>query len=106
MADTQSKVKVASLGTRETVLKARVVVAATAAANALHQTAVTFDTAFSAIPDVLGISIQSDGASRGVANVNGLSTTGFTMNLIQTQTVDVNTGSHNIDVVFSGTRAI
>lgn len=83
MADTQTKVEIATLGTRETVLNIAAEVVGTDVADNTFTTAVVFAKPFVNPPLVLGVTVEVVDAAQAIASCTEVTTTGCNVNLHQ-----------------------
>ena len=104
MADTQTKLGVAALGTRETVNKCKATLVVTAGADTTTTTAVVFDKAFVNIPEVIGV--LSTDATLVKVNVaaTDVTKTGMNVKIYQVLEADLASDSYVVDVIYTGQK--
>ena len=104
MADTQIKLGVAALGTRETVNKVKATMAVTAGADTTTTTAVVFEKAFVETPEVIGVvSVDADLVKVNVSATD-VTKTGMNVNIYQVLAADLATGSYSVEVIYTGQK--
>jgi len=104
MADTQSKLNVAALGTRETVNKVKATLVVTAGADTTTTTAVVFDKAFVAIPEVIGVVCTDVDVIKGNIAATDVTKTGMNVKIYQVLAGDVASASYTVEVTLVGTK--
>lgn len=102
MADTQIKLPVAALGTRETVLKVKADVVVTAADDNTSTLAVNFDKSFVNAPEVIGVTSVDAAVVKGVLSVDTVTATGMNVNIHQYLTAEVASGTYTVEVTLVG----
>ena len=102
MADTQIQLQIASLGTRETIRKAKVDVVVTAGADTTTTTAVVFDKPFVEIPEIIGAVCTDAGVIKGSVSATDITKTGFNANIYQVLSGDVSSDTYSVEVSYVG----
>ena len=102
MADVQTQLELAPLGTREKSIKIVATIAVTDGADTKHSVAVVFDKAFVRAPSVIGAVTIDDASNAGVASVDSLTATGCNVNLYQSIAGSLGTGDHDVVVNIVG----
>jgi len=102
MADVQTKIEIATLGTREEVVEVAAVIAVTDTADTVHQIAVVFDKPYVRPPVILGAVTIDTASAKGIASVEDVTAVGMTVNLYQIGAGDLATQDHNVRVSFVG----
>jgi hypothetical protein len=102
MADTQEKLSIATLGTREDVQKIVATVPITGAAEALGSVAVTFDKAFVSAPKILGVNGVSIDLAKANLSISTLTASGMYVNIYRYALADLANGSYGVEVNLVG----
>ena len=102
MADTQVKINIAALGTREEVLKVKADLVVTAGADTTTTTAVVFDKAFVNIPEVVGVVCVDAAVVKGNISCDTVTATGMNVRLYQVLAADVASATYVVEVILVG----
>lgn len=102
MADVQSKLEIATLGTRETVIKVKAAVVVTAGADTTTTTAVVFTKAFVNIPEVIGVVCVDDDVIKGSVSATNITKVGMDVNIYQVLSGDVASATYDVEVTLAG----
>jgi len=102
MADVQTQLEIAPLGTRERVTQIKATVPVTDTADTVHTVAVVFDREFVRPPKVVGSNTPVAGSEGGVPSCTDITTVGCNVNLYQAISGALATGDHIVDVNIVG----
>ena len=102
MADVQTQLQLATLGTREKAVKVAADLVVTAGADTTTTTAVVFDKPFVEIPNVLGVVSVDDAVIKGTVSATNVTKTGMDVNIYQVLAGDVASATYTIDVNLIG----
>lgn len=101
----ETKLNIATLGTREEVIEVTGAVAITGAAGALGQQAVTFEKAYVNAPKVLAVVGESLDLVKVKLSACSISTTGLTLGIWRNALADLANGTYTVKARIIGWRA-
>jgi len=102
MADTKEKLCIASLGTRQEIIKVKATLAVTQGADTTTTTAVVFDKEYVNIPEIIGVVCTDVAALKGNVAATDITKTGMNVKIYQVLAADVVTGSYVVEVSLVG----
>lgn len=102
MADTQKKLEIATLGTREEVHKVTASVVVTQGADTTTTLAVTFDNEYVNIPDIIGVVCTDANAVKANFSATDITATGMNVNAYQVLAADLVTATYLVEVTLVG----
>lgn len=105
MADTQVKLDIATLGTRQEVLKVKADVVVTAGAATTSTLAITFDNPFVNIPEIISVISKDSGLTKGNIGAHTVTKTGLTAYIYQVLSADVASATYTVEVTLYGWKA-
>lgn len=102
MADIQTQLEIAPLGTRERVIEVAAEVPVTDTADTTHTVAVVFDRAYVRAPKVVGVNAPLAASAKGSPSCTDITTTGCNVNLYQALVGALATQDHTVSVNLVG----
>ncbi len=102
MADTQTKLDIATLGTRETVIKVKATVVVVSGPDTTSTIAVVFDKPFVQIPEVIGVVSVDPLLVKIFVSATAVTTTGMDVNIYQILAAELGSGSFVVEVTLVG----
>lgn len=105
MADTQEKLEIATLGTREEVKKIKASLVVTAGADTTTTLAVTFDKPYVNAPEVIGVVSVDATLNKVNVTATDVTKTGMNVNIYQVLSADLASATYVVEVSYVGWKA-
>ena len=102
MASTATNLEIATLGTRETVVKEKASLVVTAGADTENTLAVVFADAFVNIPEIIGVITLDTAAGKANFFVTDVTTTGMNVKSYQVLAADLASATYVVEVTMVG----